>query len=790
MTLSRLLMDHLRVAFIVAVWGLWLSTAATSAQETTTPDSSSTETAASSEPDSSDQANPDKKPSTANPNRVRKGPPPGLPQDGREYVPVGQISLEIIPLVNRAREYAPLPVQMKVFNNSGQLLTGDLVVTAKEGTTTMTTLFHWRKEFTFVEDEQSFRLLLPLQIYHASSGQIELQFFLETDTRRYDLDIHPLQVPLYGTQSFTIGACVPRFDSFDVRGTEFRRWSRELEEWLSFKSLLTYTGDEQFVFQARAPRTLYSEFEVALLPEQPIEYTTFDILVMSDQIAGEINDRQFHAIRQWVRAGGNLLVVLPAEVDATLVERLNQLAIFESESEQFYANVDGKLIRGEEDQPLDTLPILRQHELGRVAMIQSALIDKPEEHEADRLETYLFLWRIREQIASQLWDLGVYQIPITRGQYSDYIQSRYNRQSYQDPSVYTLPAEEQSRSPEEQLRNELLRQAELSDGYADSNPEIWLSDGTALSFLLPDGFQVVPTFVIMGILIAYLLAVGPGDYLLLGQLRKRKWTWLTFPLITLVFTWFTMNRINAYMKVDNPERKLVVTDIGANGEVLRRSTFSCIVSAQPNLEQTVYNQELVGPGMTSDSMLLDPTMVRYARTTTQREVIPPTYSGSLNGEYELSQPLRKWSPQTYIGFAIPSPEESTDTELWQHHPQFWNELDGLSNSELAELNSRIKKHFPESAEVEVVQNEIAQQLRGRFSTARTPAAALMKQIDWTRQWDEFLFLESRAPQPGYFGANQVVGDTDYPGVKVVRVMWQEEGNLYVERRLFIDETAE
>jgi hypothetical protein len=46
-----------------------------------------------------------------------------------------------------------------------------------------------------------------------------------------------------------------------------------------------------------------------------------------------------------------------------------------------------------------------------------------------------------------------------------------------------------------------------------------------------EGVRLAPFWLVAGLLIVYLLAVGPGDFLLLRSLARRmEWTWLTFPL--------------------------------------------------------------------------------------------------------------------------------------------------------------------------------------------------------------------------------------------------------------------
>ena len=45
-----------------------------------------------------------------------------------------------------------------------------------------------------------------------------------------------------------------------------------------------------------------------------------------------------------------------------------------------------------------------------------------------------------------------------------------------------------------------------------------------------DGVRLVPFWLVAGLIVVYLLLIGPGDYFFLRKLVGRmEWTWLTFP---------------------------------------------------------------------------------------------------------------------------------------------------------------------------------------------------------------------------------------------------------------------
>ena len=47
--------------------------------------------------------------------------------------------------------------------------------------------------------------------------------------------------------------------------------------------------------------------------------------------------------------------------------------------------------------------------------------------------------------------------------------------------------------------------------------------------------RLVPFWLVAGLIVVYILLIGPGDYFFLRKLVGRmEWTWLTFPLVVLL----------------------------------------------------------------------------------------------------------------------------------------------------------------------------------------------------------------------------------------------------------------
>ncbi|MCA9039115.1 MAG: hypothetical protein KDA65_02075 [Planctomycetaceae bacterium] len=715
---------------------------------------------------------------------------PAFAQDanGKVFVPIGSISVEIKPLLNRCRPQSPMPSTFVVYNNFQQILTGDLVI---EGIENQNTLFTYRTPVTFVEGEQKFRVLLPLHLYRPATGQVELQLYLETKDRKFDLDIHPVQVPVFGSEYFMAGYIMPNLGQFSHEIESYRLKLNQMEKWLAYAEVLETQEDSQRSYQAKWQRTLFSELNQLDFPERPIELTCFDLITISGEAYNELNEKQLAALTQWIKAGGNLLLFLPDEVDLEHVETLNNLTNLHDGEEFFFINIDNRLQwdTDKNDAPLFLRPfLLRNCGLGRVAFVKSEILENPIQYHQERLETYLFLWRVRKEIADRLRSKSLYQLQIETGENefdgpSELKLSGFNNFSgFNRSSLYQFRRRMDDFSMEEQL---LINQQMLAEGSLSAE-ELWVQDQHAWRNLLPHGFNLVPPVFVMGLMFFYLLLVGPGDYWLLGALRKRKWTWLSFPLITIVFTYITVHSINAYMQIENPERKLIVTDVGKAGDVLRQSSFTCILSPSQQINTTTYNRELTIPVDIAQSWLNDDQLQNLNNVYTGQTSDPPLFSGSLTGEYSLTQPLQKWSPKTFIGFDIPSVTESSDSSRWNHTPEFWKALSWEMLGDRPAIQSLARQHFPNPVVVEVMDQ---QQINEDDPDLEFSCQALMHTIDFTRNFGLFGQMHSIAPRPGSFQANQIVGDFQDPSQILVRVMWEEGDLLHVERCLFHDESA-
>ena len=80
--------------------------------------------------------------------------------------------------------------------------------------------------------------------------------------------------------------------------------------------------------------------------------------------------------------------------------------------------------------------------------------------------------------------------------------------------------------------------------------------------LMPHTVRLIPFHRIAGMLGLFLLMIGPGDFFVLGFLRRRRYTWLLFPATSIAFTVATVLMANYYLGLHDQRRSLIVVDRG------------------------------------------------------------------------------------------------------------------------------------------------------------------------------------------------------------------------------------
>ncbi len=178
--------------------------------------------------------------------------------------------------------------------------------------------------------------------------------------------------------------------------------------------------------------------------------------------------------------------------------------------------------------------------------------------------------------------------------------------------------------------------------------------------LMPESIRGMPFGLAASVLACCLFCIAPGDYLLLGLLRRRKWTWALFPVVALGFTGL-MAHLAAEHNGRNDSRTWVsIVDVTPENEVLRTSRFELTYGASgrtvahPVQDQwwvDVRQEDFAGVAQSDEDLVI----AGYGGQSPQRrsEQSPqPTelgerlsYHGSVPANYLVEEPVRQWAPR-------------------------------------------------------------------------------------------------------------------------------------------------
>ncbi len=138
------------------------------------------------------------------------------------------------------------------------------------------------------------------------------------------------------------------------------------------------------------------------------------------------------------------------------------------------------------------------------------------------------------------------------------------------------------------------------------------------------------------------------DYLVLGALKMRKYTWIAFPLVTAVFTGFTILVAHEYMGSTETGGYVEITDLGDDGKPVRQSRLEMLFygsrtthRAEHSREMIVASKEMMSAADYFNNMNLN---VRGAPRSA-----PETWWSIMlvdsRTNYRTSQTVQQWSPQ-------------------------------------------------------------------------------------------------------------------------------------------------
>jgi len=570
---------------------------------------------------------------------------------------------------------------------------------------------------------QTFDLLLPSLTIDGNPPQIDVQVRFLTAHQAIELEPAIWAVPHALQRACVLGVSVPPHDS-DAYAKIIT--SLRLD---ALQPKREGTGSTRFSYiPLFAAPVLIPPDE---LPAEPLAYCSCDVLLLAGKGFALLREGQLAAITRWVKAGGSVCVVPAGSVDGRHVRFLNELA--GAPTPAFTANSLGVLPTDPAGQnPAGALTF--HSGLGRMAVVLKPPAERDLGSPAWR-RTVAFLWKLRK---------GQIQTVERTGRWSDRIQ-------FSD----TLPAFDPERR-------------EQSQG-TPAHPVAVCDIREVLQGLMPSQMRIIPFSVVVLILVLFVLAIGPLDYFLLGALRRRKYTWITFPLMAIAFTYFTVKLSDYYMGLRDHRRALVFVDVDRQGRPLRQHRFEMIFSGSERTARFDVKNALFQPVGRADARDWEDQRYRgYRRPSRDMDYDLGSlaqsqafiYEGRLPSHFTAVQSLYQWTPQLNRTFSLEPPE---------HFPTLnWSALsvnDLLSYRTMADVREKLLRGQALPIDVVVVRGT-----EGACAAAPTTGFLFSSNL---------LVNCTRPPERGFFSLVSQVSPTGAPNFEDLAILDPTDPNQAV-----------
>ena len=521
----------------------------------------------------------------------------------------------------------------------------------------------------------------------------------------------------------------------------------------------------------------------ALLTD-PLGFCAFDVVVIADGGLSKLDQGRMDAMREWVRAGGSLCVVPDGAIERRHTNFLIDLFVEHPDPPAMTLDRSSSFVSGWEGMHVQT-----KLGLGRVVLVDpnKPLRDEPAEKNSGGKKSEMsaataaywkkvagFLWRVRKsQLDEDKWGAVDPQKPPANGDENPYGRA-YALSDYQRAS--------ESMTVRPIGQNEVTRQ------------------------LMPSNVRMVPLWLVTTMLLAYVFIVGPGDYLLLGMLKMRRYTWIVFPIVTALFTMGMVGVSNYYMATTQNGGSIEINDVVGSGEIVRRTGISLDFFGAQRDVHADHSSQLITPLDIRASVhdLQYQRMARYQEAPGSLSVRQPAafsgdssglyYEGRVPGRYTTHRTVRQWEPQLSRTFEIVSETAPGCGFDWENPGKLWDAADRRV------LALAIRNHNPAIGAV-VLNMGQSKMLR---PLAYPESIAVDYRNDWAYQFenrpvsDYFSLLNQVSDRSQHFfryvttvspnGANNyedlAMLDQSDPGEWLLIVSWLEGDTQKVYRRLY------
>ena len=464
-------------------------------------------------------------------------------------------------------------------------------------------------------------MLPPIKVDNPFS-EVKLKLSFVTPERRHDFkDEFKLRVGRTFQRTFALGICDP-FDSNLLPKTKgfleklkFESISPESPITVKLNPAVVQVNPQLLNLINNRPmplntKTVSIQVTPDEFPQLPIDCHQYDLMLITPRGFDLLESRHFKAIYQWVRSGGSLCLITSSMPGTTQLQFLNQLAGDETSS-PFLLSPAGKL----DVDPAKQIWFQRTG-WGRSVIVQSETIEKELLSEQELIQIPFFLWKLRES----------------------------QRNYYEKEKTWDYQEMAKAFVKSQETVNHRYRNPYIASEIFNLNFRPIFTGGAVVTDLMPSEMRIVPSWLIASILFGYVLLVGPGEYFILGKFKLRRFTWLTFPVISICFAFFVFMISDYFMQTSHERKNLTIIDLDAEGKPVKENQIELLFTGSQQTIETKVKSGLLATLNQSEFGMIQNYNV-YNRNTAPALVGPPFYSGSIPTQYSVFQRMPQWTPQ-------------------------------------------------------------------------------------------------------------------------------------------------
>jgi hypothetical protein len=573
--------------------------------------------------------------------------------DQRRLKDGGTLHLKLKPSHAAIRSDAPFWAEVELESTFPDLIEGELDLTFLDDRETRAQLR--TAPLAIPNGKKSFRLFLPAMFARQERANFEVHVVFHSSRGPIDLETHDLVVPLKGQRQFVMATA-------GLGDATINQLARQLVL-DSFHPL----ESERAVLL-----TLPVELELSTFPVDPIGLYPFDVLVFDGEYFSRLSPKQLDTIGRWTETGGGLVIVPTGVLTESHTKLLERLVGAEVKSSDFVLDKLGRLPAPRGAAKDWIIPC--RYGYGRALILQRLPVFGPDGNPTDVDSTtwkraVCFLWNVRPSQVAKIVAKGSWDPP-RKGSWD------LPRNSRRNPYTSNVPDE-----------GEYDERVPL---HAEQFPK---ADSLRV-LLFPDEVGVVPFRVVATILTLFLLAIAPADYFLLGLVRRRKFTWILFPAVCIVFTFATVSVARHYTGTIDHRGSLVITDLGEDGRPLRTTRIEHVITAgtrtiSDDVKNGLFSKTDVQPQSEGKTTTIN-GRATFAEDSRPIENTPVEYVGTIPSAFNVQRLSRQWSP-SMVRVTTTGAQESVPSISWA-------ELDSLDPHTAAgqkEIVERIRRALPD-----------------------------------------------------------------------------------------------